>query len=94
MRVKWLQTAIKSFDKAMTYIAKEDEEAAQKTSDYIKARVEGLIEQPYQGRPGRIFGTKELVIDKHPFIIPYRVKGEELQILRVFHTSQKPPEKW
>jgi len=94
MRVKWLQTAIKSFDKAMAYIAKEDEEAAQEMSDYIKARVAGLIEQPHQGRPGRIFGTRELVIDKFPFIVPYRVKNDEVQILRVFHTSRKPPRKW
>lgn len=77
----------------MAYIAQEDEEAAERISDHIEARVEGLIEQPHQGRPGRIFGTRELVIDKYPFIIPYRVKGNEIQILRVFHTSRKPPEK-
>lgn len=94
MRVKWLQTAIKSFDKAMAYIAQEDEEAAQKISDYIEARVEGLIEQPGQGRPGRVYGTRELVIDKYPYLIPYRVKGEEIVILRVFHTSRKPPQRW
>lgn len=78
----------------MAYIAKEDEEAAERISDYINERVKGLLEQPYQGRPGRIFGTRELVIDKFPFIIPYRVKDHELHILRVFHTSQKPPRMW
>lgn len=94
MRIKWLQKAIKTFDKAMGYIAQEDEEAAQTISEDIEARVAGLLEQPYQGRPGRIFGTRELVIDKYPFIVPYRVKGDEIQILRVFHTSRKPPRKW
>lgn len=94
MRIKWLQTTLNSFDKAMTYIAQEDEEAAQKISAHIEARVERLAEQPHQGRPGRIFGTRELVIDQFPFIIPYRVKDNEIQVLRVFHTSQNPPRKW
>lgn len=78
----------------MAYIAQEDEDAAQKISDYIEARVEGLSKQPHQGRPGRIFGTRELVMDKFPFIIPYRVKDNEIQILRVFHTSRNPPRTW
>jgi len=94
MQIRWLKTAISSLDAAMTYIAQEDEEAAGKISDYIHLRVESLREQPEQGRPGRILGTRELVMDKYPFIVPYRVKDGELQILRVFHTSRKPPPKW
>lgn len=78
----------------MAHIAREDEETAQKISACIKARVEGLRDQPHQGRPGRIFGTRELVIDKFSFIVPYRVKDNEIQILRVFHTSRNPPRKW
>lgn len=94
MRIKWLKRAIGSLDRAMAHIAQENEEAARKISEYIHARIESLQNQPNQGRPGRIFGTRELVIDKSPFIIPYRVKDEEIQILRVFHTSRKPPLKW
>ena len=94
MRVKWLKRAIRSLDAAMAHIAQDDEETAGDISDYIHARVESLQEQPHQGRPGRIFGTRELVIDNYPFIVPYRVKDEEIQILRIFHTSRKPPQKW
>jgi plasmid stabilization system protein ParE len=78
----------------MGYIAQEDEEAARKISDYLHERIESLQEQPGQGRPGRVFGTRELVLDKYPYIVPYRVRGKEIQILRVFHTSQIPPRKW
>ena len=94
MRIRWLKRAINSLDGAIAHIAREDEEAARKISDYIHMRVESLQEQPYQGRPGRIFGTRELVMDKYPFIVPYRVKDDEVQVLRVFHTSQKPPCDW
>ena len=94
MRVRWLKKAVRSLDKAMEYIAQEDEETARIISDYIHMRVESLQEQSYQGRPGRIFGTRELVMGKYPFIVPYQVKNEELQILRVFHTSRRLPDNW
>lgn len=97
MRVRWLEKALKSHDSAMAFIAKEDEEAARTISDHIRERVNSLGEEPAgagQGRPGRIFGTRELVIEKYPYIVPYRVKENEIQILRVFHTSRKPPKKW
>lgn len=97
MRVRWLEKALNSFDSAMAYVAKEDGEAAKTIGDYIFERVDSLAGEPAgvgQGRPGRIFGTRELVIDKYPYIVPYRVKDNEIQILRVFHTSRKPPKRW
>lgn len=38
---------------------------------------------PSVERPGRVPGTRELVIDRYPFVIPYRVVGDELHVLRV-----------
>ncbi|MGY3929215.1 type II toxin-antitoxin system RelE/ParE family toxin [Aeromonas simiae] len=46
------------------------------------------------GRPGRVPGTRELVVQPYPFLIPYRVKGEEIHILRVFHTRLRLPSHW
>jgi hypothetical protein len=36
------------------------------------------------GHPGRVPGTRELVIPKTPFIVPYRVHNEMLEILGVY----------
>lgn len=94
MQIKWLRTAIKNLDAAASYIAKDDPEAAKKMYAHIKKSVGTLIEHPELGRTGRIFGTRELVISKYPFIVPYRIRVEEIQILRVFHTSQKLPTNW
>lgn len=94
MRIKWLRTARKNLDAATSYIAGEDPEAAQKAYAHIKKSVEALGDHPEMGRPGRIFGTKELVISGYPFIVPYRIRGKEVHILRVFHTSQRLPEQW
>jgi Plasmid stabilization system protein len=94
MRVRWLKTAGKNLDAAMDHIARDNPELAVTIYNHIRARVDDLREQPSQGRPGRVFGTRELVLEKYPFIVPYRVKNNEIQILRVFHTSRKPPDKW
>jgi toxin ParE1/3/4 len=44
------------------------------------------------GRPGRVPGTRELVIAHMPYIVPYRVRGEAIQILRVYHSARRWPD--
>lgn len=94
MRIKWLSAARKNLDAATVYVAKEDPDAAQKMYAHIRRSVEALADHPEMGRPGRFFGTRELVIKGYPFIVPYRIRGNEVQIMRVFHTSQNLPDKW
>ena len=45
------------------------------------------------GRPGRVLGTRELVVPGTPYIIPYRARGEYLDLLAIFHGHQKWPTK-
>lgn len=94
MRVRWLKKAISNLDAEADYIAQENLAAAAVMFEYIKAKVEALSEFPATGRPGRVPGTRELVIDRYPFVIPYRVVGDELHVLRVFHTRRKSPKTW
>ena len=55
--------------------------------------VEALAGQPDMGRPGRIAGTRELVVSATPYVIPYRVRAGRLELLAVFHGRQKWPVK-
>ncbi len=43
------------------------------------------------GRPGRVLGTRELVVSETPYVIPYRVRQDRLELLAVFHGRQKWP---
>jgi plasmid stabilization system protein ParE len=38
--------------------------------------------------------TRELVVLKTRYVVPYRVRGDTVEILRVFHTSRRLPQKW
>ncbi|MDX8379369.1 MAG: type II toxin-antitoxin system RelE/ParE family toxin [Gallionella sp.] len=94
MRVRWLQKAIKNLDAEADYIAQENSKAAAEMFMYVKNKVDALSEFSSAGRPGRISGTRELVVDRYPFVVPYRVVDDELQVLRVFHTRRKLPKTW
>ena len=43
------------------------------------------------GRPGRIAGSRELVVAGTPYVIPYRLRIDWLEIIAVFHGGQKWP---
>ncbi len=94
MRVRWLRKAISNLDAEAEYIAKDNAVAAAEMFTYVKAKVDALGDFPATGRPGRVPNTRELVIDRYPILVPYRVVGDELQVLRVFHTRRKFPKDW
>ncbi len=94
MRVRWLRKALTNLDEEAAYIAADDPKAARVVVARIFAAVEILLDQPGLGRPGRVPGTRELVVLRTRYIVPYRVKGDAIEILRVFHTSRRPPTKW
>jgi toxin ParE1/3/4 len=94
MRVRWLRTALRNLDEQATYIAADDAAAARLIVARVLEAVGQLADQPGLGRPGRVPGTRELVVLSTRYIVPYRVRGEEVQILRLFHTSRRPPQRW
>jgi len=91
LRVRWLKRALLDLDDAEAYIARDDPQAAAAVVLGIVRTVSLLKEQPGIGRPGRVPGTKELVVPNTPYIVPYRVNEGNVQILRVYHTSRKWP---
>jgi addiction module RelE/StbE family toxin len=94
MRVRWLRQALRNLDAEATYIADEDPLAARVVVERVLHAVELLAQQPGLGRTGRVPGTRELLVPKTRYIVPYRVHGETIEILRVFHTSRRLPGKW
>jgi plasmid stabilization system protein ParE len=94
MRVRWLRKALRNLDDEATYIATDDAAAARLVVKRVLDAVSSLAEQPGLGRPGRVPGTRELIVAKTRYIVPYRVRGETVEILLVFHTSRRLPDQW
>jgi len=94
VRVRWLRTALANLDAEAEYIAEDNPAAAGRVVLRILRAVDLLKKNSALGRAGRVAGTRELVVAGTPYIVPYRVRGEALEILRVFHAARKWPEKF
>ena len=94
MRVRWLRTALRNLDDEATYISEDDPAAALRVVQRVMQAVALLEEQPGIGRPGRVSGTRELLVPRTRYLVPYRVRGQTIEILRVFHMSRRLPERW
>jgi toxin ParE1/3/4 len=92
MGVKWTRAALANLNDLAEYIAQDNPRAAAEMVDRIVAALEKLKAYPALGRPGRVPNTRELVVAKTPYIIPYRVKGKNIEILRVFHAARCWPD--
>ena len=96
MQVKWLRKALQNLNDEAEYIAQKDLEAARIVVQRIVKTIDLLKETPALGHPGRIHGTRELVVPDTRYIVPYRVRPrlDRIEILRIFHTSRRLPVRW
>lgn len=91
MTVAWSPRAIRHLSALRGYIARHNPDAAAAVALTLLAAVDRLAELPNLGRPGRLAGTRELVVPGTPYVIPYRVGSERLEIIAVFHARQQWP---
>jgi toxin ParE1/3/4 len=76
---------------AYDFVSAENVSAAEKQLDIIKRAVEQLANFPEMGRPGRVYGTRELVIQSTPYIVAYRLKGSIVEIFALLHGARRWP---
>ena len=92
MRVRWLDQAVEDLKAVRGYIARHNPSAAADIAQRIREAVQILGDYPAAGRAGRVPNTRELVVSGTPYILPYRVRAETIEILRVLHGAQQWPE--
>jgi len=94
VQVKWTAKAVGDLQSLRAFVARDKPNAAKKLVQKIITKVEkDLVLQPHLGRPGRASGTREYIIAGTPYILPYRVQGECLEIIRVLYGAMRWPEK-
>jgi len=95
MMIEWSPQAVADLAALRDYIAKDDKAAARRTAPHIIRIVEELLaENPSMGRAGRVSGTRELAIPKTPYLVPYRVRNNRIEVLRVYHGARRWPERF
>ena len=92
MQIRLTRSATRDLDAIEAYIAEDNPSAAVRTVLRVLEAIEGLAEFPNVGRPGRVPGTRELVVSGTPFIAVYKVEANILWVARVLHGAQRWPE--
>jgi toxin ParE1/3/4 len=92
VHLEWSLFALADREAIFDYIEQDSPKAAVVVDDRIEQQVEGLEQFPEMGRQGRLEGTRELVIQRTPYIAVYRIAGNTVRILRVLHGAQQWPE--
>lgn len=93
MKVVWSRRSVQHLVDLREHIEKESEQNAALVAKRILESIELLQTQPEMGRPGRVVGTRELVVTGTPFIIPYRVRAQRIELIAIFHGRQRWPKK-
>ena len=96
--VVWSIEAQRDNLEILHYIVEDNPFAAERVVDAIEDAGNKLGEFA-TGRPGRVSGTYEKSLARHPYIIAYELRDvagrESVVIVRVIHTSRNwPAEEW
>ncbi|HSH42504.1 MAG TPA: type II toxin-antitoxin system RelE/ParE family toxin [Arenicellales bacterium] len=91
MRLVWTRRARADLEEIFDYILQDNPTVASSVLDRIGEASLSLVEHPGMGRPGRVAGTRELVVAGLPWILPYTAHPDAVVILRVLHAARQWP---
>ncbi len=93
MNVVWRPMAIADRERIFDYIAQDNPLAALQLDEEFAAKAQAAARQPTLYKPGRVPGTREIVVRPN-YILVYQVQqgGAVLVVLRVLHAAQQWPQ--
>ncbi|TVR62720.1 MAG: type II toxin-antitoxin system RelE/ParE family toxin [Candidatus Competibacteraceae bacterium] len=94
MKICWTRPAARDLEAIQDHIARDNPMVAGQLAATIRQRIQQLQDHPQLGRPGRVPGTRELVIGGTPYVVPYRVKNQQVEILALYHGARRWPEQF
>jgi toxin ParE1/3/4 len=89
MRIQWTPAAAADLQNLSDYLKDHHPHYRQPTMRKVYAAVQSLKDWPHRGRVGREEGTRELLFPPLPYIAVYRVKGQSIEVLRIYHGAQE-----
>jgi toxin ParE1/3/4 len=90
---RWTFDAARDVQEAWSYIAADNEVAADRVLERLTSSGERLSRYPRLGRSGREPDTREFSVPKTRYILIYRIVGSDVEILRVLHSARRWPPK-
>lgn len=91
MKLRITPKAYSDLEGILEYLEPRNPAAAEGLVERILDVTRGLEEMPERGRPGRVSGTRELVVTATNYLVAYRIHDESIEVLRVLHGRQRWP---
>ncbi len=91
MRIRWTPAAAADLEDIGNYLKTRHPHYRQPTMRKLYQAIRSLKESPHRGRPGSEDGTRELLFHPLPYIAVYRVKEQDIEVLRIYHAAQDRP---
>jgi len=90
MKLVWTRLAKVDRQQIREYIADENPAAALALDELISEKATRLTDHPELGRPGRVEGTRELVVHTN-YLMVYDFRGGTVRVLRLLHAKRQWP---
>ena len=94
LTLHWTPIAIAHLHATYEYVAQENPPAADALIERILSAVEQIAQYPQLGRNGRVKGTRELIIAGTPYVVAYRLRRSQIDVLAALHGARKWPEEF
>jgi addiction module RelE/StbE family toxin len=91
LKIEWTETAQSQLLALDAWLFERSSTGAEHVVNRIFEIVGSLDRFPLAGRPGRVGGTREMVVPSTSYIIAYRIHKETLQLLAIMHGAQRWP---
>ncbi len=88
--LEWKAPAVADLMAIVDYISDDNPDAALALIEEIQSKVAQLPGHPKRCRPGRVEGTRELVVRPN-YIVIYTETSAAVTVLRVLHAAQQWP---
>ncbi len=94
-RIIWSRNATAHVREIVDYIVNDNPKAALAVQGKIDTLVGRLATMPHIGRPGRVEGTRELVIPAYAsYLVVYEILESEIHVLAVRHSARRWPQQF
>ena len=93
MRLRISSRAYRELASTADYLNARNPHAAWHAGERIQRTLRQLQRTPYIGRESGIGDIRQFPVPRLPYLILYRVAGDTVEVVAIFHTSRDPGDK-
>ena len=91
MQLRWTEEAANDLERIADYLVQHTPGRAPELVQHIYIAAGSLLTLPHRGRPGKVEGTRELVLSGLPYVLVYVVRQDGIVVVRILHGAQQWP---